>query len=44
MSAPDAGLQSLLLVNTIVLYIQGICLIIIGYGMYGGRDELAGES
>ena len=44
MSAPDAGLQSLLLVNTIVLYIQGVCLIIIGYGMYGGRDELAGES
>ena len=44
MSAPDAGIQSLLLVNTIVLYIQGICLIIVGYGMYRGRDELAEES
>ena len=44
MSAPDAGLQALLLVNTIVLYIQGVCLIIVGYGMYGGREELSEES
>ena len=44
MSAPDAGIQALLLVNTIVLYIQGICLIIVGYGMYGGRDELGEDS
>ena len=44
MNAPDAGIQALLLVNTIVLYIQGICLIIIGYGMYRGRDELSEES
>ena len=44
MNAPDVGVQSLLLVNTVVLYIQGICLIIIGYGMYRGRDELAEES
>ncbi|MYA62097.1 MAG: hypothetical protein F4X94_05935 [Dehalococcoidia bacterium] len=44
MSAPDAGIQALLMVNTIVLYIQGICLIIVGYGMYRGRDELAEES
>ena len=44
MSAPDTGIQALLLVNTIVLYIQGICLIIVGYGMYGGREELSEES
>ena len=44
MSAPGAGIQSLLLVNTIVLYIQGVCLIIIGYGMNRGRNELAEES
>ena len=43
MSAPDAGIQALLLVNTIVLYIQGICLIIVGYGMYRGREELSEE-
>ncbi len=44
MSAPDLGIESLLLINTIVLYIQGICLIIVGYGMYQGRQELAGDS
>ena len=44
MNAPDAGIQALLLVNTIVLYIQGVCLIIVGFGMYRGRDELAEES
>ena len=44
MNAPDTGIMSLLFVNTSVLYIQGICLIIIGYGMYRGRDELAEES
>ena len=41
MNAPDLGIQSLLLINTLVLYIQGICLIIVGYGMYRGRNELA---
>ena len=44
MNAPDLGIESLLLLNTLVLYIQGICLIIIGYGMYRGREELAGGS
>ena len=43
MNSPDLGIQSLLLINTLVLYVQGICLIIIGYGMYQGRKELAEE-
>ena len=43
MSTPDTGIDALLFVNTIVLYIQGICLIAIGYGMYQGREELATE-
>lgn len=42
-STPDAGIDALLFVNTIVLYIQGLCLIAIGYGMYQGREELATE-
>ncbi len=44
MNAPDLGLQSLLMVNSIALYIQGVCLIIVGYGMYRGQEELSGES
>ena len=44
MSAPDLGIQSLLLVNNIALYTGGICFIIIGYGMYQGRNEFAEES
>ena len=44
LNAPDAGIQSLMFVNTIVLYIQGLCLIAIGYGMYKGRDGLAEEA
>ena len=44
MNSPDSGIQSLLLVNTIVLYIQGVCLIVVGYGMYKGREELAEEA
>ena len=44
MNSPDLGIQSLLLVSVLVLYVQGICLIIIGYGMYQGRSELAEES
>ena len=43
-NSPDLGVQSLLLINTLVLYVQGISLIIIGYGMYRGRGELAEES
>ena len=43
MNAPETGVQSLLFVNTIVLYVQGVCLIIVGLGMYQGRTELAEE-
>ncbi len=44
MNSPDLGIQSLLLINTLVLYVQGVSLIIIGYGMYQGRNELTEES
>ena len=44
LNSPDLGIQSLLLVNTLVLYVQGVCLMIIGYGMYKGRSELAEEA
>ena len=43
-SAPSLGIQALLLVNTLALYVQGVCLIIIGYGMYQGQEELAEDS
>ena len=44
MNSPDLGIQSIMFVNTIILYIQGLCLILIGYGMYTGRKELSEES
>ena len=44
MNAPDARIQPLLPVNTIVLYIQGLCPIIAGYGMCQGRSEFAEEA
>ena len=44
LNAPDAGIRSLMLVNTIVLYIQGLCLIAVGYGMYKGREGLTAEA
>ena len=43
MSVPEVGLESLLVINNIALYIGGICFIILGYGMYRGRAELAEE-
>ncbi len=43
-SSPDLGIQSLLFINTAILNIQGLCLIIIGYGMYKQRPGLAQES
>ncbi len=43
MSAPDLGIQSLLLINNIALYVGGITFIVIGYGMYRGRSELVEE-
>ena len=36
MNAPDLGIQTLLWINSVVLYIQSIGLFIIGYGMYKG--------
>ena len=44
MSAPGAGLQSLLLINNMALYVGGITFMVIGYGMYKGRAELADEA
>lgn len=44
MNSPDLGIQSLLLINTLVLYVQGICLIIFGYGMYRGQEGLTEDS
>ena len=44
LNSPDAGIDSLLLINTIVLYIQGLCLIAIGYAMYTGREEFTAEA
>jgi hypothetical protein len=41
MSIPDLGVQSLLLVNNLALYVGGICFLVLGYGMYKGRAELA---
>ena len=43
MSAPDMGFQTLILINNLALYIGGVCFIIVGYGMYKGRNELAEE-
>ncbi len=44
MSAPDLGFETLLLINNLALYIGGVCFIIVGYGMYRGRNELAEEA
>ena len=44
LNSPDIGIESLLLINTLILYIQGFCLILIGYGMFTGRKELSEES
>ena len=43
-TAPDVGILTLLWINNVALYVGSICLIIIGYGMYRGRDELVEES
>ena len=43
MSAPDIGIQSLLVINNLALYVGGICFIVVGYGMYKGRTEFADE-
>ena len=43
LTAPDLGIQSLLFVNNAALYVGGITFLVIGYGMYRGRSELAEE-
>ena len=43
MNAPALGIQTLLWINSVVLYIQSIGLFIIGYGMYKGRKEYSVE-
>ena len=43
MNVPDVGLQTLFLINSIALYVAGVCLFIIGFGMYRGRGEFAEE-
>lgn len=43
LSAPDLGIQSLLFVNNLALYVGGITFLVIGYGMYRGRSELTEE-
>ena len=44
LNSADLGIHFLLFISTAILYIQGLCLIVIGYGMYSGRKELAEES
>ena len=44
MNAPDVGLQTLAVINSIALYAAGVGLFIVGLGMYKGRGELAEES
>ena len=43
MNVPDLGLRTPFLLNSVALYVAGICLFILGFGMYRGRSELAGE-
>ena len=43
LNSPELGLDLLLFVNSAVLYIGGICLFIIGLGMYKGRSELTAD-
>lgn len=44
LNAPDVGLDLLLYVNSIVLWVGGVCLFIIGLGMYRGRSELSTDA
>ena len=40
-NSPDVGIDLLLYVNSVVLYIGGACLFIMGLGMYRGQPELS---
>lgn len=44
MNVPDLGLRTPFLLNSVALYVAGICLFILGFGMYKGRSELTEES
>ena len=43
LNAPQVGIIPLVMANSVVLTISGICLFIIGLGMYQGRSELSDE-
>lgn len=43
LNSPEVGLDLLLYVNSFVLYVGGVCLFIIGLGMYKGRSELTAD-
>ena len=43
LNAPQVGIIPLVMANSAVLTISGICLFIIGLGMYQGRSELSDE-
>ncbi len=42
-SAPGLDIQTLIWITSMVLYVDSICLFIIGLGMYKGREGLADE-
>ena len=44
LNSPDVGIDLLLYVNSVVLWVGGICLFIIGLGMYKGRSELTADA
>ena len=43
LNSPDLGLDLLLYVNSTILWVGGICLFIIGLGMYKERSELTAD-
>ena len=43
MNAPGLDIQTLIWISSVVLYVDSICMFIIGLGMYKGRKELSDE-
>ena len=41
MKGPRLGLESLFTINGIALFAAGVCLLVVGIGMYKGRIEFA---
>ena len=41
MKGPGLGLESLFTINGIALFAAGVCLLVVGIGMYKGRIEFA---